>query len=142
MPSAGDKIRASDVARTIHRAESTANTTLTTTDADINGATVTFNTTKNDVEVTVVAFADIGHDTTGGGVAILALDVDGTTQTAQILLEDDVPRATPGQTYDVTLATAGAHTLKLVGRKTVNSGTVTIRTIHTRFVATVYDTTS
>lgn len=143
MPSAGDIIRAADVGHTIHEARCTSPVNLTTTSAtDITGATVTFTTSKDDVEVTAVMLIDITNGGTGWSVASAWLDVDGVDEAALAVADESAVRGTVGQAYSFTLATAGSHTIKMQGRVEVASGTAIVTATHTGFVATVYDVTT
>jgi hypothetical protein len=70
-------------------------------------------------------------------VALGVLDVDGVSESALATFRTQVTgttafRATAGQTWRVTLASAGSHTLKLRASKTANTaGTLQVQSTHT-----------
>jgi hypothetical protein len=118
-------------------AASTANMDLTTTEVDVTGATVTFNTTKVNARFLCIAsfyFAAIG--VANSGIASGKLHVDGVVQAGFANFTGD--SATPdrmnlAQSWVGTLAAAGSHTLKLRGvgsaataAQRLNSGSTTI----------------
>lgn len=119
-------------------AAATSSLTLTTTVTDIAGATVSITTAVPNTVVVVMGVFDIfASNTTASDVAIGVLDVDGTAQAASALFEALVTgttahRATVAQTWRVTLAAAGAHTLKLRASKSANTaGSYSAQTTHT-----------
>lgn len=96
---------------------------ITSTEADITGATITFTTTKANTLVMAVGTFDASIGTgSGTGVIQGKLSVDGSNQTtvATGTFPTTSMRATVCQTWVVTLASAGSHTLKL--RAVQNTG--------------------
>lgn len=117
-------------------------TTVGTSLADVTGATVTFSTTYANATVLVVWTAD--HNITGAGagvVAIAQMNYDGTdVNTRQALMSlDDVHRITVTQRDNITLVSAGSHTIKMRCQKTGAGGTDQLQTNHTGFTLVVFD---
>jgi hypothetical protein len=134
----GDIFRGPNAARLLTQvltAPSTNSVDLTTTEADITGATVTFTTLRPNARYLCMGsfyFSAIGAS---GHIASGKLSVDGTTQTpaANFTGDNATPaRTNSSQTWSGTLATAGSHTLKLrgvsgaAGVHRVNAGSTTI----------------
>lgn len=118
-------------------------TTVTTTLADVTGATVTFSTNHDNAIALVTWTADHNITVAGAGVvAIAQMNYDGTdVNTRQALMSmDDVHRLTISQTDTITLATAGSHTIKMRCQKTGAGGTDQLQTNHTQFSVVVWDT--
>lgn len=124
-------------------AEATSNLAGVAADADIPGATVTFETeTDNAV---YVAHGDFDMDWNGAAAATLiqfgSLSVDGVLQTREAYGEqaagangDRIPAA---RTWYGTLATAGSHTIKLVG--TVPDADQRINSPHSALTVTIHE---
>jgi len=115
-------------------ARSSADETVTTTEADVNGATLTFNTTAPNTVVKVTSYWDVA--TTGGTDTFIGkLMVDGAvnaTGEAHVEGSGTTGRTTHAQGWTVTLVAAGAHTLKLRRVKAGAADTVTLYGIHTK----------
>ncbi len=141
---AGNKIRASDVGFVVENAAATAGLTLSTTATDITGATVTFTTVNDDVDVLIIGTFDAQCNTVSGSTVIQGFCVvDGgaaESGVALFLATASAQRATVVQTWKVTLAAAGSHTIKLQGNKTAAVGTYTIVQTHTKISVLVLDT--
>lgn len=118
----------------------TSGLTLSTTLTDVPGATVTFSTINANATARVWTKFDWDLTGTGTGFANGYLVADSVPQLAVNLVAQSVEtRATSGQVYDITLAAAGSHTLKLAGNKDVGSGTVTFNAPGTRFIVELWD---
>lgn len=144
MPNAGEIVRASHLLASadIITAASNLDLALTTSTVDIPAATVTFSTDNDNAVVLVVGFFDFDCSAfTSGGVAVGALDVDGVVQNGLAALEISATtdRATVGQCWEVTLASAGSHTIKLGARKTGGTNTISALATQTKFVGLVID---
>jgi hypothetical protein len=96
-----------------------------TADNDVPGATVTFTTVAANALAKVRADFDWRLTATGTGYCYGSLYVDGTRHTKQALYiaQSAETRLTSSMGWDVVLATAGSHTLKLSGHKDINAGT-------------------
>jgi hypothetical protein len=115
-------------------ARSSGDETVTTSVADVNGATLTFTTAVAGTVVKVTSYWDISS-TGSTDVFIGTLYVDGSVYAfgeAHLEGGDTSARTTLAQGWTVTLASAGSHTLKLRRTKTSNSDTVTLYGIHTK----------
>ncbi len=131
---AGQKVTATllnnHVLRTLE-ARSSADETVTTTVTDVNGATLTITTPVANTVVRVGATWDIAATGTTdifvGSLYVDGVKLDEGEGIGQISL-----RATIYQAWNVTLATAGSHTLKLRRQKTSNSNTLTLSGKHTK----------
>jgi hypothetical protein len=114
--------------------------TLTTSEQDVPGATVTYSSLVTHTYCAWATF-DISYTVTGVTTAVGLLVVDsGSAEPEQAILSNDgtiVVRATPGQTWSNALA-AGSHTLKLRSRKTANGATVAVNT-NTTLLVHVYE---
>ena len=145
---AGDVVTAATLRRLQPRtytAVATGTLAASSTDADIVGATVTFTTETNNA--IYVATGDYQVIWTGAGTssAVGKLAVDSSIQTGQI-----ATRQAPGtaadngdseamtRTWRGTLATAGSHTIKLVGTTGANQ-TISATSSATSITVTVYE---
>lgn len=143
---AGDIIYASDVNGMLPRileGVCTGATTVTTSLADVTGATVTFTTVNANAFAQVIWTMDITVTVAGAGVvAIGQMNYDGVdVSTRQALFSlEDVHRATLTQRDNITLAAAGSHTIKMRTQKTGAGGTAQLQTNHTGFTVLLYDT--
>lgn len=143
---AGDILYASDLNGLVPQIlEGVCNvaTTITTSLADVTGATVTFTTVNDNATALVTWTADHNVTVAGAGVvAITQMNYDGTdVNTRQGLFSlDDVHRACIAQSDTVTLATAGSHTIKMRCQKTGAGGTDQLQTNHTQFSILLFDT--
>ncbi len=114
-------------------ARSTGNETVDVVLADVNGATLTITTPVANTVVTVWGYFDVG--TTGGTDTFIgSLNVDGSgVTTGEAHLEGaGSERATVAQSWEVTLASVGSHTLKLRRQKSSAADTVTLFSTHTK----------
>lgn len=109
------------------------------TAADIIGATITITTQQPNASVMVTGIFDITVSSTGG-TGIGTCVVDGATQSGQAPkgLVTSGDRNTVSQMWNVALATAGSHTIKLQGAGT-GAGTAQFNTTHTTITALVLD---
>lgn len=140
-PLAGGRIKAANTpAPYVVSAACSGNlTTSSATPADIAGATVTFTTAQANASVMVIGVFDMTTSSTGGnGVGTCVLD--GSTQSGQAVhgLVTTSDRDTVSQVWNVTLSSAGTHTIKLQGSATA-SGTVVFSNTHTTITVLVLD---
>lgn len=116
---------------TMGQVNASALLTLTGTPTDIVGATATI-TPSVAGKLFVHGTFDFSVGTAGemlGG----SLNVDGTNQTAQVLLAGSVSRATISRSWTVSL-TSGSHTIKLQANRVTGTGaTHSINQTHTGF---------
>lgn len=124
----GAKADAADLTPVCEAARCSTNTAITaTTNADITGATVTFDC-PSDRDVIVTAAFDVNCTAFTSTTAFSgALIVDGSAATgvAVLTITANGQRATIANTWKVTL-TAGSHTLKLQGRVSAATLTATV----------------
>lgn len=106
-------------------AVASADATLTTSVADIAGATLTFTTVNPNAVAVVEATWDWRLTATGTGYCYGELNVDGTTDTRKTLfVAQSVETRLPGVLRKkYILASAGSHTVKLQCHKDSSSGT-------------------
>lgn len=116
---------------------SVATTTLT----DLTGASITFTTKTANATIEVDGTFDMQVGATGTAIATGHCIVDGVDQTSQATssLTTAGQRTTSGQTWVVTIATPGTHTVKLQGALSANSGTCSFRSTHTTIRMLVLD---
>ena len=116
-------------------------TVTTTTPADIPGATITITTANPNASVMVTGVFDTAVVTGGASVASGTCVVDGATQNgiAPLQLVTVGLRASVPQVWNVTLPTAGNHTIKLQGALSAAAGQATYQTTHTTITALVLD---
>ena len=118
-------------------------TQTTTTPADITGATVTFNTTVTNVTAVVMGIFDISTSSANAAGTALGLCVvdGGAAQSMQATwqLGAASTRATVSQVWNVTLAAAGSHTIKLRGNLSAAAGTAVFNHPHTGITVLVFD---
>lgn len=128
----------------LFQGKATATLTLTTSFADIVGATVTLTTTGANAIYIAVASFDAFLSAAGAGVAFLGhLIIDGVAHPdggALFTQQTTGDRATISGTWMGTLASAGSHTLKLQGRKDTASGTLQFIGNSTMFTLIVIET--
>lgn len=146
---AGERITASKLSTTRRDVAAGSALLITTTPTDVPDLTLTFTTTRANVDVHVIAFLDVA--TVGAdpvtGTLVGELMVDGNAESAQILWNagtDATPhdggRSTVGQSWNVTLASAGSHTLKIrASRVAGTAGDLTTNAIHSTMTLTVED---
>lgn len=109
-------------------------------DANVPGATITFTTTTANAVAVVETVFDFNFSgatvTLGSG----RLNVDGVGESRYAIFQQgpgtSSDRSTCGQTYRVTLAAAGSHTLKLTATVPTN---MDLTGAYTSLVATVYE---
>jgi hypothetical protein len=106
--------------------------TITTTQTDVTGATITFTTTQTNTVVAVYGHMDAESNGSTDG-AVLYCVVDGVTQTGTPI-QRLTGRAQMAHTWRVSLAATGSHTIKLQVNKFNNSNTVQYFQDHTRIV--------
>lgn len=141
-PLAGSRIKAANTPDPyILSAPATSSTAISGTPAtDLTGATITFTTAQPNASVLVTGVFD-AQTTATGAVGVGTCVVDGATQSGQATwgLTTLNARGTVTQVWNVTLATAGSHTIKLQGALSSASGTVTYGTTHTNINLLVMD---
>jgi len=116
----------------VKRAAATANLTLTTSNQDIVGATLTLDTPGVYVVLGVFDF----DGTTGDGTGVGELDVDGVVEGGVALAAlPNTIRVTVPQNWLVTKTTLGPTVLKLQARKTGGTGASLVRHSHTTIMA-------
>lgn len=146
---AGERITASKLSTTRLRAVCGTALTVTTVATDIADMTLTFTTTRTNVNVHALAFLDaatVGADPVTGTL-VGELVVDGNAESAQVLWSagtdatpNDGNRAMVGQSWVVTLATAGSHTLKMrASRVAGTAGDLVINAVHSTLTLAVED---
>lgn len=116
-------------------------TSSSTTLTDIPGCTVTFTTANPNASVLVTGIFDIDVATSGGSVALGYCVVDGAVQNGQATqqLATTATRNTCAQVWNVSLPTAGTHTIKLQGALSVAVGSAVYETTHTNLNLLVLD---
>jgi len=125
-----------------YEASATADLTLSTTETDIVGATVTLTTQTAGAVFVVEGTFDFSAATGAAGVIMVGrLSVDGSTDIEEAHADGSTTgaRVTANQEWRGTLATAGDHTLKLRALKSAAGGTMSARTIHTKVLITIYE---
>lgn len=122
-----------NVRPTYLEARSSGDETVTTTETDVNGATLTFTTAVANTIVKVNSYWDVAISG-GTDTLIGTLYVDGVknTQGEAHMEAAGSQRETVAQGWTVTLASVGSHTLKLRRQKAGSSDTVTLYGIHTK----------
>lgn len=123
-------------------AATTAPVTLTTSNQDVTGATITFSTTA--ANAIYVATACFDFEATTAAVTVMQgrLSVDAAVQTEEALLDGSISsdqRATVYQQWRGTLASSGSHTIKLVALKSLNVGVMRVNHIHTTLTVVIYE---
>lgn len=134
---AGQVLTADDLNQSVRgaaQARASGALTVTTTVADAPGATITVTTTEANAVAFVTGVFDVSN--AGNDVFVGALVVDGATQSGQAIASG-ADRKTVSQTWIVTLATAGSHTLKLQANKAGSTASVTLNSTHTTITALV-----
>lgn len=122
----------------------TTDYTVTTSEADLGGASLTFTTTGPNALAVVHATYECRGITPGYGYIRCRLMVDGVTQTREVLFTaaSGETRSTVDLDLDVTLAAVGSHTLKLRALQTTGGGSAAIvggSTGATQIGITLYD---
>lgn len=113
-----------------------------TSNVDVTGATLTFNTTYANAiytAFTVFDFDTVSTGTTTAGTG--GLMVDGVTQSAQAIFQAGAAtgndRSTVSQIYSGTLPSTGSHTIKL--RVVSLPANMEINATHTNLLVVVYE---
>lgn len=112
----------------------TGQQTITTSQADLIGATVTF-TSLTAAVCTITMSFDVEVGATGASVFQGRVVVDGSTITNKEahINGSNVIRAMATQTVEFTLSGAGSHTVKLAALKTAAAATILTDDNHTGF---------
>lgn len=143
-PAAGATIKAAHTpAPYLRSAAASAPVTVSgTTPSDIPGATVTITTANPNASVMVTGVFDAQCVTSSGvAVALGTCVVDGSTQTGEAT-HDQVAvgnRGCVSQVWNVSLPTAGSHTIKLQGVLSGAAGSTTFNATHTTITLMVLD---
>lgn len=141
---AGQKLRAGDLARLHQVFVGTCSSplTLTTSPADVAGATVTFTVVGANAYAIVTGNAQFVVTSAAGITLACALYVDGVDQAALGTIRDSADNIHDrhhSYTWTIPL-TAGVHTLKLRGSKSAALATAAItNTAGTNIVVNLYD---
>jgi hypothetical protein len=146
---AGQHITAGKLSTTHLQADCNATLTVDTTVADVSGMSLTFVTTRDNVTCDVWASLDVqavGADPLTGAL-VGRLDVDGSEEARQLIWNAgtnnttaDEQRSTPAQTWTVTLASAGNHTIKVrANRSGGTAGDLQVRAPHSTLKVNVED---
>ena len=109
-----------------------ADETITTSLTDVTGVTQSVTTPVANTEVKISVQCDIGINGTTD-FAVITCVIDGVTQTGNVKLNGAI-RGTMGGHWLATIATAGAHTIKLQKQKVNNSNTATLYGTHTKML--------
>jgi hypothetical protein len=115
--------------------------TVTTTETDVDGASVTFTTAADGAVYVVEGIFDIIVDTASAGVNVLGrCAVDGVPQTASAPYEmNATDRGPANQVWRGTLGSAGSHTIKLRASKTGAGGVARVLNINSTLTVTIYE---
>lgn len=117
-------------------AAKTVDETLTTT---YNGIlTVDFTTYYTNAPITIDVVCDFFHSTTGGGLAIGEIKIDGVLDNNKVRLDDGAVRATVTQIWTTTIEEPGEHAIELGVRKTAAGGVAMAQAPDTKMRVTVY----
>lgn len=139
---AGQRVTASKLSVTTLQAAASSALLPTTTETDIPGATLTFTTTRSNVQVTVIAVADIESiGVAADGIVVVRLDLNGFARSEQVLWQGngDENRSTCAGVWEFTL-TQGTHTVKLTGDRSGGAdGENRINSVHTTITAIIED---
>lgn len=143
---AGEVLSASDASHlqtVVYSGTQTGNAgsqqTVTTTETDCLGCSVTFSTATAAVYV-VTAHFDLDVSSSGTTVNVGRLNIDGVTQTKEAHLSgSSVTRSTPGQVWTGTVSGAGSHTFKLRVIKSAAAATVNCVDTHTTFTVLIIE---
>jgi hypothetical protein len=140
-PAAGARIKAANTPApyVVSAACSSNLSTSSSTAADLVGATVTFTTAQANATAMVIGVFDVTTSSTGGnGVGTCV--VDSSTQSGQAIhaLATSNDRDTVSQTWNITLSSAGSHTIKLQGAAT-STGTALFGNTHSTITVLVLD---
>lgn len=143
--SAGQTLTAAQLNRvqpTTYIGVASVDLTLSTTETDVTGATVTFSTQAANAVFVVTGSFDFYASIVSGTTTMQGrCAVDGSSQTgeADATLMTSGSRVPGAKTWRGTLAASGSHTIKLRGLKDVAAGTYQILSTHTRILVVVYE---
>lgn len=118
---------------TYKRSLCNADTTVTTSAADLPGTTISFNTAEANTTVLFTAVFDVSA-TSASDIFIGTLVVDGGSAQQSEAHFASNGRATVTQKWTVSLAAAGSHSAKLRVQKNNNVGTMTAFALHSVIV--------
>jgi len=127
----------------IQNAVASSDLTLTTSYQDVAGTEISFTTTAANAEVAAICDLDaFAQDQVNGVTVVGALLLDGSVIMSGPVFNPvdggaDGGRASVSLTDTITVAAAGAHTLKLQARKDTNSGTYRVIAGSTRVTAII-----
>lgn len=112
----------------------------TATAVDIPGASITFNTAAANARGLVIGTFDANVTATGNSF-LGQVSVDGVDQASPVAIFrlSALPRATISQSWSVTFAAAGAHTVKLRGKLDAAAGTCTVQPTGTSILLLVLE---
>jgi len=123
-----------------YEAVGTSNLVGPVTDGDVPGCSVTFTTTSANAVATVVIAVDLDLTAATTTLGSGRLNVDGVGESRYAVFQQGPgtasDRATGSQTYRITLAAAGTHTLKITA--TAPTGML-VTGVYTSLVATIYE---
>lgn len=124
---AGQKTRFADLPA-VFQAGPNANLTLSTTETDVSGATVTISTVRANTVVQIHASFDIRITTAGTSFCRGRIAIDGVTQARQALFlaQTAETRVAMRCVQTATIASAGSHIVKLRGSKDAAGGVASI----------------
>lgn len=130
--------------RRLPQAFLTTDYTTTTSEADLAGASLTFTTNGPNAIAEVHAVYECRAITAGFGYIRCRMTIDGVTHTREVLFTAPSveTRATVNLDLDITLASAGSHTIQLRALKTIAAGNAAIvggSTGATNISITLYD---
>jgi hypothetical protein len=126
---------------TTYDAACTSALTVGTAEADVVGASITFTTAGANAIYVVEGIFDVIVDAAAAGTNVLGrCAVDGASLGASAVYEMNAPdRGPANQIWRGTLASAGSHTIKLLGNKSTASGVARILNINTTIHLTIYE---
>lgn len=140
---AGQRILAANMPApyTLSQSASADTTINSTTLTDLTGASITITTRTSAATVYITGDFDMQVSTTGTAICTGHCIVDGTDQSAQATgsLTTTSQRCTVTQSWAVTLSGSGSHTIKLQGMLSAASGSMNIRSTHTKLSIVVFD---
>jgi hypothetical protein len=135
-------VNGSDSAFDWYTGDADSDLTLTTSYADITGASVSFDTYYPDAIYEVWAVWDAEATTVSGVTAIRGeMMIDGVADLAKSAFTGLTTgaRATVMQVYDGTISTPGAHTIKLRALKSANVGTYKVLLDATKLLVNIHE---
>jgi copper(I)-binding protein len=115
-----------------HIAAASAQTTMTTSEADITGATLDITNAVDEIWLVDVMVHINWSGSSAGNVSVVSLNLDTSNQAGQCVLHGaTVNQSTVAGVWRLEVS-AGAHTIKLRGVKTGAGGTNTVEANNTR----------